>query len=408
MTTYPSKNIIIVTAGYIIFFIVATCFINKFIFYGILQADNFFSFDSNHYLWIAKKGYDSNKVAFFPLFPKLWGLLNLNLIGVLLLNIALYLGSFYTLARKFNFKLKEALIYLSIPSSCFMFLPYSEALFYATSTVVVIGVKENKTKLVILGLFLSTLSRSAFTIIVPAIIITEVLTSKIDRSIIIKILVYLLVIFLAILIVAYIQFWDTRRWFEFFEVQKEWNNQLQMLHLPFTTWGGDFILKLDGAALLIGFISGLILSFFIFKRIKNTLQDTPPELVLSLSYLGGMTLFVLLFKGGSINSINRYIFAVPYFVITLHYFFRLNLNFGKKEILIGLLTMNVFWLLFASFGHILTLLKFLILSLHLLLILLIKHKNLRISNGAAIIIIGINSFIQLYLFSSFLRGEWVG
>ena len=107
MSTYSAKNIKIVIAGYIIIFCLSTYFINTFVFQGFLQADNFFSFDSNHYLWIAEKCYGSNKVAFFPLFPKLWGLFNLNLIGVLLLNIALYLSSFYALARKFNFTIRS-------------------------------------------------------------------------------------------------------------------------------------------------------------------------------------------------------------------------------------------------------------------------------------------------------------
>ena len=122
--------------------------------------------------------------------------------------------------------------------------------------------------------------------------------------------------------VSFIQFLDTGEWFKFFEAQKHWGNFLQIPRFPLTSWAGGFIVRLDGFAFLIGIILGGFLLGLIFKlkQFRNTI--IPSEVIFSLAYLGGITLIVLLFRGGSLFSLNRFIFATPFIIVAFNFWIK--------------------------------------------------------------------------------------
>jgi len=100
--------------------------------------------DGYHYTNIKNDGYSYNparqsNVAFFPGFPYLWKYSGLNAFGISLINLLLFLTGLFFLVREFAIRQRDALLFLSLPSLFFMFVPYSEALFFAASSILLIG-----------------------------------------------------------------------------------------------------------------------------------------------------------------------------------------------------------------------------------------------------------------------------
>jgi len=116
---------------------------------GPVFADYFRSWDSQHYLYIAEKGYlppGSSTNAFYPLWPffiKIFSYLLLQnyLITALLLSavfsiFGIYLFH-YLVTKHFSLNLadKSTLLLLAYPGSLFFLFPYSESLFFLLSVL---------------------------------------------------------------------------------------------------------------------------------------------------------------------------------------------------------------------------------------------------------------------------------
>ena len=382
--------------------------INKLFFPTLFEAQNFLYWDAAHYDWIRNFGYKDFRVAFFPLFPMLWKMSSLGVYGIVLLNSVVFLLAFYFLIKAIGASPLETILYLSIPSFCFFLLPYSEAVFFASSTMLIIGLKNKRTALILLGLFLSTLARPAFTIFIPAIIIAELLSETINKKMLYRIALYLLTTLVGLLLVGIIQHHYTGIWFNFFAVQQGWGNKLQVPVLPFTSWAGGLIVRLDGAAMLVGVVAGIIMCTYIFKAKYIRQLIIPKEVIFSLCYIAGITLSVVLFRGGSLFSLNRFVFAVPFIIVAANFYMNQTIAFSIRQLIIGFVLIFTFWLLFGSYVHIQTLLKYLLLSVYLLLLVATKAKNKAVSKVSLLLFITINIVFQLTFFIRFLTGEWVG
>ena len=129
---------------YILGFLVVL-FILKFTFFPDLFSEkHFLNWDAAHYFTIKNEGYQGFLVAFFPLFPLVWKLTHLNVFGIVILNALLYFSSVYFLVSKMKLTSLELVLYLSVPSAVFYYLPYSESLFFLSSTLLILGVKNEK------------------------------------------------------------------------------------------------------------------------------------------------------------------------------------------------------------------------------------------------------------------------
>ena len=224
----------------------------------------------------------------------------------------------------------------------------------------------------------------------------------------IRITIQMTVILAGICMTGLIQFIYTGEWFKFFFIQAEWGNKLQFPKLPLTSWAGGMIVRLDAAAMLIGTVAGLVLLSKIFKIGFIKSLQIPKEVIFSLAYLCGITLSVLFFRGGSLFSLNRFIFATPFIIIAMNYFLKQDFKLSIRAILTGFLLINLFFLFFGSYVHIMSLLKFLVLVLYLSLLLIMKMENKMISRIAMVLMIGINIFFQVYFYIRFLEGGWIG
>jgi len=385
--------------------------------YGLLTGHNlvpaetaFLNMDAQNYLNIKNNGYSYSEaygslVAFFPGFPYLWKFSELGLYGICILNASMFLVSFMLLCRAFGYNKFELLIFLSLPSMLFMYVPFSESLFFLTSTILLIGLLKRKTGWVMTGLFLCSITRSASNIFLPAIIIMEILASD-NPSRLKNIFLYLLSALSGVLLVVWIQFVQTGHWFVFLSTQKYWGVGLRFPALPFHTWGKmDY---LDGASLVAGLIVTWLIAVRVFLFIKNRERFSNKAVIFSMLYVSGLTIFTIAFKGGAIFSFNRYIVPTAFFLVTLGYFIK-EKSFINKQIALAVFLIFNFWLpFFFSFVHILVISGFLLLSLYLGLYMLLNHKNLRTRHAAFYLLYGINLVLQVILIYKFTGLYWVG
>jgi hypothetical protein len=195
-------------------------------------------------------------------------------------------------------------------------------------------------------------------------------------------------------------------------VQQGWGNHLQLPMLPFTTWGGNMIVRLDGIALIFGVLSGVFLLIYILNLKVFKLSVLPKEIILSLAYIGGITLMVLIFRGGSLFSLNRFVFASPFILIVINYFLSIDIFLSKKQLFLIFLLIVLYWLMFGSYVHIQAFLKYFFVSFYVIAFFMIKSKNIKLSKFSYIVLILLNFTFQLVFFTHFLmtKGDigWVG
>lgn len=374
---------------------------------NLFSQNSLLQFDAVLYQKIKNSGYQENWLcAFFPAFPFLWKLLNLSILGISVFNSLIFCISVSAIAYLYKLNLVQQLFFLSIPSLIFMFVPYSEALFYFSSTLLIIGLNKNKTLLIIIGLLLCSLIRPTTFIFIPAILGTFYFSQKSIKQTFIKSSLPVLTLIIGLLITVSVHFYYTNKWFVFFEAQKLWANYLHFPKLPFTSWGGDPIVRYDGSVLAIS-IACIIYCFKLLKlKLKKDLIKNQ-DLIFSLLYISGTSLLILAYRDGNLYSLNRFIFATPFLIISCCYFFS-NYEFKIKHVWFVLFSSELFWLLFNSYNHIHNFLLFSTISIYFILMLFTKHTNKLIANASIISLIILNSYGFIKLFNRFISNNWVG
>lgn len=381
--------------------------INLFYIPNLLNEAHFLNWDAEHYFWIKENGYEGFRVAFFPFFPLLWRMLSCSIFGIVLVNALVFLISFYFIVKSLNTSTFETLLYLSIPSCIFFFLPYTESFYFAFSTVIIYGIRKEKRVLVWIGIFLCVLTRPSFIFIVPALILTDLYYKKLNLKLILMLALYVFIALFGLTFVFSVHFYYTGNWFSYFEMSKGWGGVFHFLKLPFTSWGGDLIARFDGVSMLFGIFSGLLLFFIFLKTPYSKRHLIAKEVVFSLIYLFGVTVFIIL-RGGMLFSLNRFIFASPFIIIGVNFWLNQTSFIKGKQLLYIFGFICLFWLLFGSYVHIQTFIKYFLLSIYVVLIFVVKLENKSIRKLALCLLIVLNVIFQLIFYIRFLSGNWVG
>lgn len=396
----------IILGSYFLLVVTTISLVGHYLNQNLLAESHFLNWDAAHYFSISQGDYSGFKTAFFPLFPMTWRFLGFTIYGIVLFNTVVYLASFYWISTVFSFSFLQKLVFLTLPSSVFYYLPYTESLFFLFSSIVLIGLHKKIKYAVLIGLFLCVLSRPVFTVLVPALCFTYLFTETSWKQKVLHCIQVLGMALLGFLTVLLIQYAHNHTTENYLTVQQGWGNFLQIPKLPLTSWAGGFNVRLDGIALLMSILAGL---FLILKiKVKGVkIKQLPPVFLLSVLYLVGIGLLVLLFRGGSLFSLNRFVFATPFFLIVFQYWLRFDFRLSKKQLIFIGLGIFLFWLLFGSYVHIQVMLKCLLITLYLLLIFIVKTTNKQV-NTVLYLLIGLNFIFQIILFYRFLSNIWVG
>lgn len=319
--------------GFILLFIL---FYLTFYFFGAFTSfpspSNLIQWDAFWYNSIKEHGYAYNwhsasNSAFFPLFSYLWRILHVGAIGISLFNLLLFFLSLNILYWVFDIHIKFILLFMSLPAMMFFYVPYTESLFFLFCTIFLIGLKKNDLRYVFVGLFLASLTRGTAMFFVPAVIFMEVIASDnlFNKKLAMNVFVMTLASLLGLFIVVLIQYYQTYEWFAFAKQQNRfWLHKFDFPGFPLVSHGGDKSLWMDGFTFVIavnciaiGF--AVVLRKFILKT-KDLIFDNK-SFLFTIGYLIMITIYSLFFNPKcydaqtSLNSMNRYFFCNPFFLI---------------------------------------------------------------------------------------------
>jgi hypothetical protein len=394
--------------------------------YGYLKyntlpsAVGFCQFDCGWYCSIINSGYVFNpnaqsNVAFFPLFPYVWKFLGVSTIQIALFNGTLFLFSLIYVCYNLGVSLKSLFIFGAAGMITFFFVPYSESFFFAGTAFMLIGFFKPDNRFLMLGICLSIFTRSASLVFVVAsfALIVFAAIAKNRKQLQQGVLCIALSIFCTIIVFA-IQYSQTGIWNGFFISQTFWGFALQIPNIPFLQ-GAWPITLFDFNALLIGLLSAAVLVVYFFEvafNIKSSLINFKKPLLahelFSLLYLAGCTLIVVLFLGGSMRSLARFVFSTPFYLVFISLFIAKKISFNYSFLLIALCLLVVFLVAPKSTY-----------SEHIIMIMInvialawclfnnpqAPKKHIKII-FAIICIWGI--VLQVSSLASFLNGEWMG
>jgi hypothetical protein len=306
--------------------------------------------DAGFYHSIMEEGYQasgkhSKNAGFFPLFAYLWRLTHLGVMGISIFNGLLYLVSLSFLCKILKPDHLVLGFFMASPYLFFMWAPLSESLFFFFCVPILYGIINHQWKYIFAGVFLASLTRPIFLFFIPAFVGMSLMSQSIEKildySIWKKIMFkYLLPCFLGVSIVVLLQYYQTGKWFIYFELQSTvWGrafNYGPTFPLGYNTpyWN----LNSSYFSFWIGAVTGLfglklLLDWFRKKEILTQLKNHE---LFSVIFICMSLMSILFFNAtwmwnveGEFSSthftgINRYIHPTAFFFILIIYFFRLE------------------------------------------------------------------------------------
>lgn len=359
------------------------------------QWINFLQFDAVHYYKIVHLGYDHKRSAFFPFFPWIWRVLGGNISIGIVTNILIFSFSFAILNQIFQWDYWQKILFLSIPSSIFYFLPYSESIFALSSILLLYAIIHKKNYLIILSFFLISLSRPAFSVLLPSLIV-YLFFSK--YSLLTKIKIFSLSLVASIIVLWIInayQYSQTHIGWGFYSAQTTyWDNQWRLPRFPLSSYGDIHIFRLDLTAFSLGLISIILLIQQLRNKIYQKKCIDDPHIIV-YSYIAIISLLVLFTRGGSLFSLNRLVFATIFggiFIVQLPQIF-------KKQYFPVIIV--IFLIILNGYSHIRYILNLLPILIPFIFIYYYEKKWAKM--GWILLMIG----LQLFLMQKFMLGNWV-
>lgn len=384
---------------------------------------NVLNWDGSWYNSIVTEGYyldleNQCNSGFFPGFPYLWKLIGASPLVISFINGILFIVALLVLKKLTKSSWKSFLVLLTLPSSFFFFLPYSEALFYFFGAFFINAWLNKSTTLIITFAILMSLIRPVFFFLIPAFVALNLFYQDkiILKKSIASIFALLIGAGLGFIVIGY----ETGDFFAYSKSQvNQWNHEFKLPSFPLTTWRGYRVLWLDALALFVSITAlfFLIKSFF-FRKLKKLPFNLSQLEVIGLSYLIMILIYVLFFHPveegrTTILSVNRYVFCNPF----LHYILlkRIqNITFKLNVFLLPVFTGLIVLLLFGfpfytiiGLDYKLSIIFGLGLFFYMLFQSLIVY-NFKYFNYYIAIIIVSNVLLQLYLYNSFLKANWIG
>jgi hypothetical protein len=386
---------------------------------------NMVQYDASWFKGIRQHGYSytpnqMSNMAFFPLFPYLWKWSFLDGFQVSIFNLILFVFAFVLLLGKKKYSIVYLLVITSLPCFIFMFLPYSEALFFFFGTILISGYQRNSKPFRLIGLLGCCLTRSVSTFFIPAVIITELLayrdSNMTRRQLWVNMITNIGVCLLSILVVVLIQGVQTGKWFYYIEVQQYWKRNWIFPSIPFTVISPAKVLGIDAVSLVVGIIA----IYFCFKWGYQYLQDFFPNrndgerssLVCKSVYFSALfiaaiaitdTCFTYNIDGRTnMQCMNRHLLCTAFAVWFIHWLMQ---KFKPEKLdryfIITIFATGVFFTGVFEYSYLLVYYLVFCLSIYL--------TNL--SNRFSVLLIFLylfNVFFMVIFYQDFLSGFWIG
>jgi len=290
-----------------------------------ITNENLIHWDASHYLFIRDNHYDQNKVedyifAFFPLFPLIWELSGLSNVGICIFNFLLFICGLILLFKSLDISLEKGnllrfITLLSLPGAVVFFIPYTESVFFFTLCLAFYGMMKEKYLLYFIGMLLCSMTRPAALIIGAALISKDVymfITTKTYYSLLKKIFINILPLVIGTLIISFVQYiYDPTQFFHFYHANRYWDHRLQIPH-NLRDWSQEgFSLSIAVIFILVPLLTYLLAKNIFVRSEKNNIKDD--LFYFSCFYMLGSSFFILLFQGGNLHGLFRYVMCTPFF-----------------------------------------------------------------------------------------------
>lgn len=396
--------------------------------YLSLTNANYLQWDGKHYSFIKENGYDVKKAhgehifAFFPLFPFLWKISYLPSIGIIFLNFLLFAVGLIILRLSLSQWPKSftsACIPLLFPGIISFLLPYTEATFFVTISIALYGYIKNKYWIYFVGMLLASMTRPSITLIAAAMLCTEVYFLFQHRNIVATLKSFFQKIsplIIGTLLISLLQlYYGSGSLLKFMEVQSLWGKKLSMPH-DLKDWSLEGF-SMNFATIIfvaIPVITSLLLYFpKIFEK-KIELIENKVEYIqfLSFFFLTGTFLYILLYQGGSLNGLFRYVQCTPFFFALLFSIHDKLAEYNKQVKIFIFLICSLTGLLFMglipystnwSFSDT----GFFLFSLSIFLWLFQQEKQSLYYKILVFITFFANAIWTTYLFNTYISNAWI-
>lgn len=326
--------------------------------------------DAEHYLLISESGYDVSRAgsdfiyAFFPAFPAFWRIFRVSPTWMPIVNYFIFLLGLLLLFDLFVKKIQHTMMWIvmTLPSVVIFMLPYTESLFFLLISIGLWGLLRKRTSVYFVAMLLAALTRPSFTILGLALICNEILNLARHRDLkrfaisSFKMISPLLLGTLLVGLIQYLQ--GSGELFAFMRVQEYWGHKLG-LPTKLTDWSHQGF-DLNVAILFVMFIP---ISFILLRILKDQLRfkresktDQSEGIInlrnLSLIYIFGTVLFVLLFRGGSLHCLFRFVLCSPFAYVLLFNLSTFSYTSRTLNVIIGVLSLLSFLtLMFVEYGR---------------------------------------------------------
>lgn len=390
------------------------------------DAGNWCIWDCGWYNGMREHGYiykpnQQNNLAFFPLFPLVWKMLDVGNIGMGLINYFIFVAAAWLMIWQFKISIKTLVVFLTIGLCFFFLVPYTESFFFLGSVLLMLGLYKSNYLFVALGAIIAIGTRSASMIFLVS-FVWMLLIAFIEQKkwADIKLILFaMLAVLLVNAMVFVYQYQQTGRLFGCFEAHQYWNHYLRWPKLNHVSWHKPVALT-ENFALVIGLFCKFILgTYFINLLLAKTKFVNPLAKVFVVSnnlctvdlfallYLSGGTSFILLYQQESLASLNRYVLSTPFYLLLLHLLVsrKVQLNIGKAT-WIGLIILLGFTISHSHVEH--KILMIMGAGLSTTTIFFALPKNTKLNNAIVIVTCIAALFIQSFLLHYFISGNWVG
>lgn len=411
-------NSFFLALGYfVVFFICKYFFIYAGIESGEINNNTLMQWDAGIYEDIMRNGYSYKDVRYnntgqFPLFPWLWSMLHVGIMGICVVNVFLFSAGFAVLCCIFPVEMKVKILWLSTPSLYFVTVPYTEALSFLLTVFCFLGVVSSRRWLIWCSLFLLSLTRATTIFLIPAFLLMELVTND-RKNCIISLKNYATSFAFPILsglsLFVLYQYQKVGIWFVYFKQQSRWlGHEWAIPKLPFQNYLTNFkTLWLSGLALLVCVLAFVFVIHLLFRWLVDNKISGNKLLVLSLTYLS-VVMFSVLFcsptwgEKGTTNlfGLNRYTLCTPFIFVFLYYYANSKEGYGALKIAAVILLSNFLWLAFGAYVHI----QIVIFWNFVTLIVLLYMLNSKKYEWVNYCLIAVNVTIQFFLYHQFITG----
>jgi hypothetical protein len=318
---------------------------------------------------------DDRSYGFFPLFPFIWEMFEIDIVYIGLFNYLLFGISVILLSIVFLKNPATSLIEqfcvltvsLILPPIVVFYMPYAEAVFIFTFTLAVYGLIKNKYGLFFISMVLFAMTRPIFVVVGLSFIIMDILyfiKHKNLKHFLKELFLKLSPLLLGTFIVFFMFYLNSGSFMKYFEsLNKYWNAHFSIPD-SITDWSIEGFGMNVFAIFFIIFPSAILFIKYFWNEMRSDKRIELPSVFSgnsdfiktyffnnSVMYFGGIFCSWLFYQAGELNGINRYTIASPFFFIFLFYFYSDLKEIKLKKILILFIPLTIASLIVLTSQH---------------------------------------------------------